>query len=126
MGRRNDFFKDWDDAKVKAHNERIRRERAGAHSGTGASTNNESVHQNADETPRDAPEPLPQVVIRFTHYSRRTPDADSGIGKWFVDGIVEAGILPDDSPEFVKEYRHRHVKIETWEEERTMIELIEA
>ncbi len=119
-------FKDWDEDRVRQHNEEVRRKRFGKSNGSSEIAKNESIRDDAAEEQDHAPKPLPQVVIRFTHYVRRLADSDAYIGKWWTDGIVEAGILFDDSPEYVQETRHRQVKIEQWQEEKTIIELIEA
>ena len=68
--------------------------------------------------------PVQAVDIRFTHYRRRLADPDNFATKHFIDGFVEAGLLPDDSPEFVNEVRHRQLKIASWQQEHMQIELI--
>lgn len=113
----------WSEERANEHNRKVARMRS---KGRGASTvpEDESVHEHADETEDGFAKSIPQVIVRFTHRTRRLADADAYIGKWFLDGLVEAGILRDDSPQYVQEVRHRQVKIEQWEEEQTIIELI--
>ena len=40
----------------------------------------------------------------------RLADSDGISGKATLDGIVHAGLLPDDSPEYVEEVRYRQTK----------------
>ncbi len=94
--------------------------------GSGSGSDNEPSSSDGAKRSNEAKETLPPVIARFTHYSRRYKDSDSGFCKWFTDGIVAAGILLDDTQKQVTETRHRFVKIETWDEEKTVIELIEA
>jgi Holliday junction resolvase RusA-like endonuclease len=57
---------------------------------------------------------------------RRLADVDNLCGKYFIDGLMEAGILRDDSPEHVKEVTFTQEKGEpertiitlTWEDEK--------
>lgn len=48
------------------------------------------------------------VIINVAHHCRdnRLPDAGSAfdVAKAIVDGVVDAGLLPDDGPRFVKRY----------------------
>jgi hypothetical protein len=76
-----------------------------------------------EHAPKDAPE---KVHTRFSmvihHRSRRLADATGRSHKAAVDGIVGGGLLPDDSPVYVKEIK------ETFEQrnnEETIIELWE-
>ena len=50
------------------------------------------------------------VTITITSYRKRLCDADGISGKAAIDGIVAAGLLPDDSPEYVSEVRYRQIK----------------
>jgi hypothetical protein len=71
--------------------------------------------------PKDAPEKVCQrfnIVVH--HRSRRLADATGRSHKAAVDGIVRGGLLPDDSPVYVKEIK------ETFEQrnnEETVIEI---
>lgn len=51
-----------------------------------------------------------RVHITFHHIRKRLADPDGLSGKAAIDGIVEAGILPDDSAKFVEEVRHQQIK----------------
>lgn len=79
---------------------------------------------NVSEKPHKNKKALSPVVIRFTHYRRKLADVDNFYTKHFIDSLVKNGLLPDDSPQFVKEVRHRQVKVESWEDERFDIEII--
>jgi Holliday junction resolvase RusA-like endonuclease len=50
-------------------------------------------------------------------------DADGASAKAVIDGLVIAGIIIDDSPEYVKEVRYSQAK--TTGEEKTIIEITE-
>ena len=63
------------------------------------------------------------VCITFHHFRKRLCDCDGLVAKYAIDGIVQAGILPDDSPEFVSEVRHRQTKSRV---EKTVIVIEEA
>ena len=52
---------------------------------------------------------------------KRATDADGISGKAVIDGAVHAGILPDDSTEFVKEVSYSQEKASKGEAERTII-----
>lgn len=64
------------------------------------------------------------VCLCFTHYRHRYCDIDNLSVKAFIDGIVKAGILGDDSTKEVKEIRHRQVKVASKAEERTTLEIV--
>lgn len=63
------------------------------------------------------------VRVRFTHYRYRYCDPDGASCKAFLDGIVRAGILADDSTAHIDEIQHRQVKIPKSEKERTVCEI---
>ena len=69
----------------------------------------------------------PQVVtpccIHLRSYRHRLADSDGISGKAAIDGLVHAGILPDDSTKYVKEVRYSQEKISTKEKEYTVIEI---
>ena len=79
---------------------------------------------NEPETADEVQAIMQTVDICFCHYRRRLADPDNFASKYLVDGLVEAGLLRDDSPEFVNEVRHRQEKIPAWQEESILIELI--
>lgn len=63
----------------------------------------------AKETPRLAG-PLRVVV---TSHLRRLRDADGTSSKYFIDAIVDAGLLQGDGPDIITEVVHRQVKCKT-------------
>jgi len=121
----SNIFKNWDAGKVAEHNARIRNGKNNNHRASGGSDLEPSV---VDESERqDAPQVyLPRVDIRITNYRRRLTDADAACCKWFVDGLVKAKILRDDSPKEVREVSYRQEKIEQWDIERMTVELVEV
>lgn len=48
--------------------------------------------------------------VVFTHVRKRLADHDGLSGKAVLDGVVLAGVLPDDSTQQVTEVVHRQVK----------------
>ena len=66
--------------------------------------------------------------VRIDIYSTRKgkTDIDNISGKAALDGIIKAGILKDDSTEFIKEYQvHRAVPVTKTEDEKTEIVITE-
>ena len=61
------------------------------------------------------------VRITVVSYRSRLCDADGVSAKASIDGLVHAGILPDDSPQFVAEVCYRQVKVKNREEEKTLL-----
>lgn len=59
------------------------------------------------------------VRIRVTHYRHRLCDADGPSIKAALDGIVQCGILADDSTKEIHEISHQQVKIPRGQEEKT-------
>ena len=109
----------WTEEQVEQHNAKVRQGR-GNHGASARAADEPSVVDEPEATHANQAFVSP-VAIRLTHYRRTLADADAPIGKWFIDAIVEAGILHDDSPAFVTEVSHRQVQIEQWEEEQTVI-----
>lgn len=62
-----------------------------------------------------------RVRIVIVSYCRRFTDADGRSAKYAIDGLVEAGILTDDSPQFVAAVEYRQVKVKSRSEEKTEI-----
>ena len=60
------------------------------------------------------------VCIHIHSRRKRLCDADGISGKAVIDGLVHAGILPNDSPEFVKAVSYSQEKADT---EETIIEI---
>lgn len=87
---------------------------------TVSSTNNKQNIGNElatkDEvTPFDTP-----VYIVYRNIRKRKVDADTSFTKWVTDGLVLAGILKDDSSEFIQEIRSKE---EVGEQEKTIVEI---
>ncbi len=84
---------------------------------------------------RHAPKPLGQakaravegvgrIAVRFIGFRVRPldPDGFAGSTKHLLDGLRHAGIIPDDSPEFIT-LETSQVKVASFKEERTEIEI---
>ena len=69
-----------------------------------------------------AKETHPRFRMQFTHRSKKRADPGNRCYKWVVDGIVQAGILGDDSWEWITEIRESEEKSNI---EQTLIELYE-
>jgi len=63
------------------------------------------------------------VCIHVHSIRKRLADADGTSAKAVIDGLIHAGILKDDSPEYVKEVTYSQEK--TQGEEMTIIELVD-
>ena len=63
------------------------------------------------------------VCIHIHSVRKRLADADGISGKAAIDGIVKAGLLPDDKPEFVQEVSYSQEK---GDEEYTEITISEG
>jgi hypothetical protein len=61
-----------------------------------------------------------RLSIHVHSVRKRLADADGISAKAAIDGLVLAGILPDDSPKYVKEVRYSQEK---GEPEETIIEI---
>lgn len=62
------------------------------------------------------------VIVCITVYRKRLADCDSADYKWFVDGLIDHGVLPDDSAKYVEEVRLRERQSKN---ERAVIEIYE-
>lgn len=63
------------------------------------------------------------VYVSFHSVRKRLADCDNLSGKAVLDGVVEAGVLRDDSPKYVKEVRHSQ---EQGAVEKTIITIYEV
>ena len=66
--------------------------------------------------------PVSLLVVSYRH---RLCDSDGISAKAAIDGLTLAGILENDSPEIVKEVRYEQHKIESNEQEKTIIQIKE-
>ncbi len=87
-------------------------------SGTGANLERNTI--NALKAANAIKKIEPPVILSITHYRKRLADPDGLCSKWVIDGIVKAGILPDDNASIIKEIRQKQVKSS---KERTIIEI---
>ena len=71
-------------------------------------------------TPFDTP-----VSIHIHSKRKRLTDADSVSAKAAIDGLVHAGLLQDDSPEFVQEVSYSQEKTEKDDPEETILTIKE-
>lgn len=69
-------------------------------------------------------QPLDKCELSITSYYARRPMDFDGLACAMaptIDGIVDAGIIPDDSPHHVIKYSMRHVKVKTMDEVRVEV-----
>ena len=86
-------------------------------------TNMEQDHCN-DLAGANEATPFDSLVrVHFHSVRKRLADSDGISGKACLDGIVEAGILHDDSPAYVKDVTHSQEK---GKEEYTIITISKA
>lgn len=68
--------------------------------------------------------PLKQCEISITSYYARRPMDFDGLACAMaptIDGIVDAGVIPDDSPNHILKYSLSHVKVPTMAEVRVEV-----
>lgn len=63
--------------------------------------------------------------IRVTSFRLRDFDPDNIYSKWYVDQLVKAKIIPDDSSKYVDCVTKWVIPVATAEEERTLVEVYE-
>jgi Holliday junction resolvase RusA-like endonuclease len=90
-----------------------------------ADANMESNTGNAALPKNEAQAFTAPCRITFYHTRKRLADIDGLSGKAVIDGIVQAGILTDDTPQQVKEVRNCQAK-GSREETKIVIEEIEG
>lgn len=56
-------------------------------------------------------------------YCLRHTDPDNLLPKYYIDEIVKAGYIPDDSSKYIDSIEKRVVKIEKGEQTRTVIKI---
>ena len=66
------------------------------------------------------------VSIAVCSYRTRATDIDNVSAKAILDGLVNCGILQDDSAKYVKEVTYSQVKVKNREEEKTVITITEV
>lgn len=66
------------------------------------------------------------VHLRVIHYRARLCDPDNLNAKGVIDAIVKAGILSDDSAKEVTSVTHSQVKVSSYSEEKTRVEIEES
>ena len=64
--------------------------------------------------------------IHIHSKTHKLADADGRSCKASLDGLRQAKVLEDDSPQFVKEVSHSQEQISTSEQEETIIEITEV
>lgn len=65
-----------------------------------------------------------QAQITVTQYYARKPMDYDGLAcasAPAIDGLIDAGIIKDDSPQYITDYRLRHVKVSTVKEARVEV-----
>lgn len=77
-------------------------------------------NDNKKETKRASRETYKIIVIAR---KIRGVDPDNLAPKYFIDEIVRAGIIPDDSSKYIESIEKRVEKVKTKEEEKTIIEI---
>jgi len=66
------------------------------------------------------------VRVCFTSRRHRLADSDGISYKFALDSLVLAGVIKDDSPEYVESVEMRQEKIPMTEPEETVVELYEV
>jgi len=76
--------------------------------------------------PPEGPAFTARVDIRIISYRVRFADTDGISRKAIIDGLVNCGVLKNDSRKEIKSIRHRQVKVKNISEEKTVITIEEA
>lgn len=84
---------------------------------------NEQIVCNASLGAEEMPRFDKAVCVSFHSVRKRLADIDGISGKAALDGLVISGVLPDDSPKYVKEVRHTQ---EQGKVEKTIITIDEV
>lgn len=63
------------------------------------------------------------VRIAVLSYRTCLADCDGVSAKAAIDGLVMAGIIEDDSTEFVHEVSYKQIKVDSKDEEQTILEI---
>jgi hypothetical protein len=63
--------------------------------------------------------------IEVAVYSRRHRDPDNIFPKYILDELVRREVIPDDSSRYIRWIRKGVFKVETREEEKTIIQVVE-
>jgi len=88
-----------------------------------STANMESDTCNEPVAKRQAAPHDTRCSIHLHSRRKRLTDADGVSGKAAIDGLVHAGLLADDSPEYVQEVSYSQAKIKKGEAEETLIEI---
>lgn len=118
-------FKNWTQADVDKHNAKVRSGKNNDRSSR-STAQSESNPVHAAEKPHAIKAIDERVVVTFIVHRHKLIDPDNNYSKHFTDGIVESGLLRNDTSSEIEEVRYRQVKIPEWEQERTVIELTGA
>jgi hypothetical protein len=73
--------------------------------------------------PKESPAFTARVDISIVSYRVRLADPDGVSRKASLDGLVNCGILADDSAKEIRSIRHRQVKVKNVSEEKTVIKI---
>lgn len=82
-------------------------------------TGNGSTPEN--EGKKGVPQVSGKCSVNVMSVRNRLADMDNISAKWFLDEIVNQGILQDDNPEVVESYTVNQRKAQKGEEEKTII-----
>jgi hypothetical protein len=63
------------------------------------------------------------VDLRIVSHRTRLADADGISAKAAIDGLVQAGIIADDSTKEVREVSYSQIKVKNKEDEKTVIQI---
>lgn len=84
-------------------------------------TNLESNSGNELLAAEKVERPDPPYCLQIHVIRKRLADIDGLSAKYCIDGLIKAGILPDDGPRFVKKVEYTQEK---GEEEKTVITIV--
>lgn len=87
--------------------------------GTGPSADDERAAAHPRPAPaRQGGEAATRYRLHVSHYRRRLVDVDGLVCKHALDGLVDAGVIPDDSARHIASISHEQHRVATSDEER--------
>ena len=99
----------WTQEQVDAHQAKVRRQKNEANIPLSTTNVEQGTGDESLATQKaqgfDGP-----ACIHIHSFRKRLTDADGACSKYLIDAIVDAGILPDDKAQYVKEVTHSQEK----------------
>lgn len=106
------------DSSIVAKEQNERKERTKTRSKKSHRIINDRTNHNDKESVSDR-----IYKINVISYRVRLCDPDNLVPKYYIDEMVRAGIIPDDSSKYIQSIEKKVIKVKKTEEEKTVIEV---